>query len=136
MTQTQTGGNKWLHMTDIIKQLPPRLLRRGKALLIFIKDRNALKWNKNGEIKNANEKTISRSNIITLIKHAISQKNEKKPIGYKTFYALLANSNIPQYLIKNNIGKSVIQNYDFTWRPPGVLASNKKRKPLSWLSTT
>ena len=60
---------------------------------LFNNLKEVIKWNKRGEII-YNGKTVKNSNIKHLIRHSF--KNDKtKPVGYKTFYKLLASAHIP-----------------------------------------
>ena len=91
----------------------------ANSLLMFIRDKNVVKWNYKGEILDQNV-PLKKSNIKKLILHAISKKAEK-PVGYKFFYNLLKNFKIPNYLLINNLKKYTSNEELSPWRPPGEL---------------
>ena len=59
-----------------------------------------------------------------LVNHAV-HNNNSRPHGIKTFYKILAKSNIPKKLISNKEGRhlmeKVLHEKDIDWRPPGRL---------------
>lgn len=82
-----------------------------------------IKWNKKGEFQ-YKDKTVSKSNIMSLIKHAIS-KSKSKPKGIKMFYQALSDLNVPKFIVINKLGrvimKDIMRKTDDSWRPPGEL---------------
>ena len=63
--------------------------------------------NEKGEIIYKGKK-ISKSDILTLINHAI-HNSKSEPVGMKIFYKVLGNSNVPHLLISNEKGKEIIK---------------------------
>lgn len=106
-----------------INKLPSRYKDRGLSLLRYMKRNDDIKWNEKGEFQYQN-KTIPKSDIFSLIKHAIS-KSKSKPKGIKTFYKVLHKLNIPNFIVVNKMGKVIKENVqkksDDLWRPPGKL---------------
>ena len=91
----------------------------ANSLLMFIRDKNVVKWNYKGEILDQNV-PLKKSNMKKLILHAISKKAEE-PVGHKFFYNLLKNFKIPNYLLINNLKKYTSNEELSPWRPPGEL---------------
>lgn len=87
-----------------------------------------MKWDAEGVFKYKN-KTIPGSNILHLVLHALIQINRKPP-GMKEFYKGLKEVNVPEYLIKNNIGKLLISGREdeVQWRPPGDFKKKSQKK--------
>ena len=108
-------------------QIFPRLSLKKKnkslSLLYYLKKNKNIKWNKKGEIFYKG-KLFPESNIKHLVNHAV-HNNNSRPHGIKTFYKILAKSNIPKKLISNKEGRhlmeKVLHERDIDWRPPGRL---------------
>lgn len=76
---------------------------------------NLLQWNTKGEIV-VKGKTYKGSNILKLLKLAVSNSGEKLP-GRSAFYKVLSKLNVPQSLDSNRTEL----NRSSKWRPPGKL---------------
>ena len=67
-------------------------------------------------------KIFLQTNIKHLVEHAV-HNNKSKPYGIKTFYRILAKSNVPKKFISNKEGRhlmeKVLHERDIDWRPPG-----------------
>lgn len=89
-----------------------------------------LSWNDKNEIEYKG-KTIKKSNILSLLKHAVHKTNSK-PKGVTYFYKGLAPLSIPTFVIINKLGRVMMKNNlekdDNLWKPPGVPNSKRKRK--------
>lgn len=105
------------------------------SLLRYLEKYKNIKWNSKGEIYYKNIK-ISGSNIFMLLQHAISHK-KTKPQGYKIFYKVLTSVNVPRRLIKNKIGRDVInktmRKNDNHWKPPGALTEYAKQRKQNYM---
>ena len=72
------------------------LKKRNKSLslLYYLKKNKKIKWNKKGEIF-YKRKIFPGTNIKHLVEHAV-HNNKNRPHGIKTFYRILAKSNVPK----------------------------------------
>ena len=101
------------------------LKKRNKSLslLYYLKKNKNIKWNKKGEIFYKG-KIFLETNIKHLVEHAV-HNNKNRPYGIKTFYRILAKSNVPKKLISNKEGRHLMEKFlherDIYWRPPGRL---------------
>ena len=82
-----------------------------------------IKWNRRGEFQ-YKDKTVTDSNIITLIRHAV-RNSKSKPKGIKIFYKSLSKLNVPKFIVVNKMGRDIMKEStlktDDSWRPPGKL---------------
>ena len=102
----------------------PRLYRdRGLSLLRYMKRNDDIKWNEKGEFQ-YQDKTVPKSNILSLMKHAVSN-SKSKPKGVKIFYKVMSRLNVPKFIIVNKMGRALMkksaQKKDDSFRPPGKL---------------
>ena len=86
---------------------PLKKRSKGTSLLRHLENNKNISWNEEGEIIYKGKK-VPKSDILTLINHAI-HNYESEPIGMKTFYKVLGNSNVPHLLISNKKGKEIIK---------------------------
>ena len=111
---------------QIFPQTSLKKKNKSLSLLYYLKKNKDIKWNKKGEIFYKG-KIFPESNIKHLVNHAV-HNNKSRPHGIKTFYKILAKSNIPKKLISNKEGRhlmeKILHERDIDWRPPGRL--NKK----------
>ena len=123
---------KKYRIRQVVKKIPEENKDKAMLLLQHITDYNILKWNKDNIIKYKN-KIIPKSDIVQLIKHALSNNDVSKPVGIEKFYNMLNQIDIPEYLIRN---KNALNKYNDSvskrsnanlWRPPGELVSKKKK---------
>ena len=121
--QSGLGEEKYLKIKKIVKLIPNKHKSKAILLLKYIR-KNNIKWGSNGEVIYKGQ-NIKKSNISTLILHAIT-KTKDKPHGLKIFYKALSKINIPSFLIINKIGKRMLtkKTESFHWRPPGRLYQN------------
>lgn len=119
---------KRYRIKQVLKHISPENKNSAILLLQHITDYDLLKWNDKGVIKYKNI-IIPNSNIVSLVKHALSKDN-RNPVGVKEFYTMLNDIDIPEYLVKN---KDILNKYSVdkkysnvnAWRPPGDLAKVK-----------
>ena len=108
---------------------PLKKRSKGTSLLRHLENNKNIPWNEEGEIIYKG-KEVPKSDILTLINHAI-HNYESEPIGMKTFYKVLGNSNVPHLLISNKKGKEIIKKMkekkELKWRPPGQINIKKKK---------
>ena len=97
--------------------------KKGLELLKNLRKNVNIKINKKGEICYKG-KLFKKSNVHELINHAI-HTHKNPPMYMRTFYKILAKSEIPNKLIKNKEGKNIMnkemQDAYSIWRPPGRL---------------
>lgn len=136
--QTGSGDKSYLKIKKSFKSFSPETENKANTLLRYIKRENLLKWNDNFEIIYKN-KTIRKSNIISLIKYVVKNilhDEIKKPKGFKIFYKIINKSNLPKFVISNKIQSKIRNTLDISdtenektmWRPPGELQNKRKRK--------
>ena len=110
-------------LTKSINKLPSVYRERGLSLLRYMKRDGDIKWNDKGEFQ-YQDKSVADSNILSLIKHAISN-SKSKPKGIKIFYKAMSKLNVPKFIVVNKMGrafmKKTAQKKDELWRPPGKL---------------
>ena len=80
--KSQKGLGKKKQKNQIFLHLSPKKRYRGSSLLQHLEKIDTFKWNKNREII-YKERTITNSNIMKLITHAIQHSSKKEPIGMK-----------------------------------------------------
>lgn len=123
---------KKYRIKQVLRNIPENNRDKAMLLLQHITDYNMLKWNKDFLVK-YNNKIIPKSNIVQLVKHALSKNDTSKPEGIEKFYTMLNIIDIPDYLILNQkalnkYNESGTKKYNANlWRPPGELVSKKKR---------
>ena len=112
-TVTTSSNHQIFHRSSLKKK------NKRLSLLYYLKKNRNIKWNKKGEIVYKG-KLFPESNIKHLVNHAI-HNNNSRPHGIKTFYKILAKSNIPKKLISNKEGRhlmeKVLHERDTDWRP-------------------
>ena len=105
------------HQLSLIKS------KKGLELFKLLRKNDNIKFNKQGEICYKG-KLLKRSNVYELINHAL-HTNKNPPIHMRSFYKILAKSEIPNKFIKNKEGRNIMNNeihdIDKEWRPPGKL---------------
>jgi len=89
------------------KQFAPKYRKKADKLLYLLQKSKRLKYNAKLEII-LDGKVIPHSNILQLIEHALSHKNRKRLIGLKRFYSFLMDVGIPNNLVQNDWGKSLV----------------------------
>ena len=114
---------KKVEIHKMLTNLNPVKQKRARLLLNYLnKDKN-IKWNSKLEIV-INGKLKKSSNIVNLIKHAISHKKSEIK-GLHFFYNALALLNIPKFVVVNKKGNNIMKRFrdkqNPIFRPPGKL---------------
>ena len=117
----------------IIEALPKKYRAKAFSLLRYITRNYKMKWDSNGLFKYKN-KPIPNSNILHLVLHALLPNITDKPPGMVEFYTGLTEANVPEYLVKNKLGRKIITGMgeDLDWGPTGNLANKRIRKKPQW----
>ena len=100
--------------SQIFLYLSPKKRSKGLSLLRHLENNENLSWDKKGEIIYKG-KLIPNSNILTLINHTIHDNDTSEPIGMKSFYKVLENSNVLRILIENKKGKHLVIVCPLVW---------------------
>lgn len=125
----QGSGISMFPVKKYLSQFKDEIERKNAFKLFKRLKKTSMHLNSNGEIFNTEaKKFIKGSNIIVLIKH-VMRNNNSKPPGVKYFYKLLRHYFIPSHLVKNPRGK-FLQKKRVSFRPPGILVSQKKTSSL------
>jgi len=97
----QTSKDRFLHFFTKTSR------KRGEQLLNFLENTSKIEWNEKDELV-INGIAIEKSNIIDLLMLTVSNRSKIDLIGINEYINLLANLNIPKYLIVNNKIKKII----------------------------
>ena len=110
-----------VNLNDMLQNVPEKYRSKAENILSHIVKSKFVSWNKNNELVYKG-RTISKSNIIKLLIHVLKKKTKDKPKGMKQFYKALSKLHMPNFLLVNKIGKSIIKKSgERNWRPPGGL---------------
>jgi hypothetical protein len=110
----------------ILSSLPKSVYNKGKALLKFITKH--LSWNDKGEIL-IDDKPVTYSHIIDLVRDALIPSKTFKPIGLDEFYSKL--KYIPLSLIQNPLRRQLLIDQKGSGIPPPPGIPDKKPISLS-----
>ena len=123
ISQVKNQQGQGMMIPQKYHQLSPTKSKKGLELFKLLRKNDNIKLNKKGEICYKG-KLLKTSNVYDLINHAI-HSNKNPPIHMRSFYKILAKSNIPNKFIRNKEGRNImnkqIKEIDEGWRPPGRL---------------
>lgn len=92
-----------------IDQFSKKFRVKAVKLLKLLKESDKIGYNELMEMVYEN-KPVKHSNIVTLIEHALSRYNSSHPKGIRRFYKLLNEIGVPNTLVKNKMGRKLMQN--------------------------
>ena len=91
----------------IVNSLPKKYRAKAFSLLRYIVRNYKMKWDSKGTFIYKN-KIIPKSNIVHLVLHALLPNITAKPPGMMSFYKGLMETNVPEFLVANKLGKLII----------------------------
>ena len=119
---------------EVIETLPQKLKKQVVLLMEHIKRDPEMSWNPRGEILVRGQRDPD-SNVVDLVKDLLQKRKGVNPAGWKTFASHLAESNIPQDLVRNPDRLRFMKNKENYYSPSDDLTPEMVQESISQLES-